>query len=126
VKIGQPRLRRQPLGQDFEVQQLARLARVLPLLVGDDHQRMHVSARAAPVLGKLIGYFLGYQLVGDQVGQHLRQLEAAVGGALSGGCSSHGVIILVAGTISDTCNYFNGLGCIYQVTSKFCVDCGRL
>ena len=44
VQVGQPHLVRQPLGQRFQIQQFLGIARILPLLVGESHQRMNVAA----------------------------------------------------------------------------------
>ena len=66
MQVGQARLARQPLGQQFQVQDLARLPRILPLLFGDDDQRVNVGTAEAAVRYELVGVLPRYQLIGDE------------------------------------------------------------
>ena len=79
VVVGQLDLVRQPLREGLEVQQLPRLAWILPFLVGDHHQRMRISASEAAIAGELVGRVLRHQPVRHQVREQLGQLEPAVG-----------------------------------------------
>ena len=73
MQIGQRRLVGKPLHQCFQTQQLARIARVFPFLVGDDDQGMRIGLAEAAVGDQLFGFFPRHHVVGDQVGDGLGQ-----------------------------------------------------
>jgi hypothetical protein len=79
VEVGQLDLFREPLGECLEVQELARVPRVLPFLVGDHDQRVRVAAREAAVRGELVGDIARHQPVRRKIGEDLGQLEPAIG-----------------------------------------------
>ena len=79
VQVGQADLAGQPLGERLQVQDAARVARVLPLLLGDEDQRVGVAAAQMPGGEQRIGCGLLGEAVGDQVAQDIFEQQAAVG-----------------------------------------------
>ena len=85
VEIPETDLGRQPLGEQFEVQQLVRRQQGFPFLVGNHRERMMVGALHAPVGDQLVGLGASDDAVLDQIVQHLGQAQFAVGGGFGGG-----------------------------------------
>ena len=89
----------QPLCQRFDVQELPGIPRILPFLIGDHHERMHVRPCMPAVAGQLVCGFLRYEAVGDESVEHALQRQEAVVGSDEGfGC--HGCGTIDAGTNS--------------------------
>ena len=78
MEIIQPGLRRQPFRQRFDMQQLLGGARIFPLLVRNDDQRMLAGLDCAAIHQQLICGLFGHQFVGYQVGNQLCQCERTV------------------------------------------------
>ncbi len=68
----------QPLRQRFQMQYLAGLPRILPFLLGDHHQRVHVGACEAPIPRQPFGIFSRYQPIRDKVGEQPFQRQLGV------------------------------------------------
>jgi len=66
VQVVEPGAARQPLGQVLQGQRPVRLGERLPLLVGDDDQRMDVALEVAPFLLEGLADALGNEAVGTR------------------------------------------------------------
>ena len=55
------------------------MARILELLLADDHQRVLLTVADAAVFGELVGVFFADQLVGDKIGKDAVERKPAVG-----------------------------------------------
>jgi hypothetical protein len=96
VQVRHADLAGHPFGQHFQMQQLARIARVLELLLVERHQRMVVAAVDAPVGQQALGVLLADQAVGGKVADQRIERNAAAGrdagqaSGARGGCD-HGI-----------------------------------
>ena len=89
VEIAQADLGRQPLGEQFEVQQFVGRQERLPFLIGDHREGVMIGALHAPVRYQLVGLGTADDPVPDQVVQHLGKSQFSVDGDFGGGL--HGV-----------------------------------
>ena len=85
MEITEADLGRQPLGEQFEVQQLVRRQQGFPFLVGDHRERMMIGALHAPVGDQLVGRGAPDHAVRHQVVEHLGEAQFAVGRGFGGG-----------------------------------------
>ena len=76
MEIVEADLAGQPFGEVFESQRAVRREQRLPLLVGDDDQRMRFDAAQAAVGDQGFGVAVRDDAVGDQQLEHLGQRQA--------------------------------------------------